>query len=89
MNTYLITYDLNSPGQKYECISKKIKDSYSWWKCLNNIFIIKSDNSSSQIRDFLKPCIDSNDKLIVLKLSGEGAWKGFDEKCSNWLKNNL
>jgi len=36
-----------------------------------------------------KLTIDSNDELLVLCLTGEGAWIGFSKKCSDWLKNNL
>jgi hypothetical protein len=37
----------------------------------------------------LQQYIDSNDELLVAKLSGEAAWTGFSDKCSNWLKENL
>lgn len=31
----------------------------------------------------------NNDELLVVCLTGEGAWTGFSDECSNWLKNNL
>jgi hypothetical protein len=37
----------------------------------------------------LTPYIDSNDELLVVKLTREAAWQGFDNNCSTWLKNNL
>jgi hypothetical protein len=33
--------------------------------------------------------IDSNDALLVVLLSGEGAWFGIDDDGSKWLKDNL
>ncbi len=93
MNVYLITYDLNSPGQKYNCIKERIESNFNWWKCLNNIFIIESSNSTAEIRDYLSSCIDSNDKLLVIKLatgtSAEAAWSGLNKECSDWLKKAL
>lgn len=89
LNTYLITYDLHTPGQKYDCIKNKIENNYGWWKCLNNIYIIKTNQTAVQIRDFLKNCIDNNDTILVTRLNGEAAWQGFDTQCSNWLKVNL
>jgi type IV secretory pathway VirJ component len=50
---------------------------------------VKHDGPATAIRDTLKPKIDENDKLLVVRLSGEGAWAGFDNDCSSWLKNNL
>ncbi|GAD55509.1 hypothetical protein MBELCI_1561 [Limimaricola cinnabarinus LL-001] len=41
------------------------------------------------IRDTLKSVLDADDELLVVKLSGTGAWSGFSEKGSSWLKNNL
>ena len=43
MNVYLITYDLNTPGQKYDCLYKAIEKAFpTRWSCMNNIFIIRT-----------------------------------------------
>lgn len=91
MNTYLIGYDLNKTGQDYETLINKIKGlTNTWWHCLDSTFIIKTDLTAVQIRDYLVSFIDSNDELLVARLSGEAAWNnGFSDKCSDWLKNNL
>lgn len=94
MNVYLITYDLNSPGQKYDCLYKAIDKAFpDGWKCLNNIFIIESSKSPTEIRDYLSSCIDSNDKLLVIKLATGSlrgaAWTGLNKECSDWLKKAL
>jgi hypothetical protein len=89
MKTYLVGYDLDKPGQDYNDLIKAIKALGSWWHCLDSTWIIKTDWSAIQIRDNLQKHIDSNDKLLVVLLSGEGAWVGFDSQCSNWLKDNL
>jgi hypothetical protein len=90
MKTYLIGYDLDKPGQNYEVLFAAIKAlTASWWHCLDSTWIIKSDSTAVAIRDLLIPHIDKNDKLLVVQLSGEGAWVGFENECSLWLKNNL
>ncbi|MDY0780965.1 hypothetical protein [Tenacibaculum sp. IB213877] len=89
MRTYLIGYDLNKSGQDYSTLIEKIKEIGNWWHCLDSTFIIKTNNSSSQVRDYLLNFIDQNDKLLVVRLYGEGAWTGFDTNCSKWLKENL
>lgn len=94
MNVYLITYDLNTPGQKYNCLYKAIEKSFPHrWNEMNNIFIVQSNNSAEQIRNYLSSCIDSNDKLLVVKLatgiSSEAAWQGINKNGSDWLKTAL
>lgn len=91
MKTYLIGYDLNSPRQKndYKDLIEKLKTFGTRWHCLDSTWIIKTDVNATQIRDTLSPFIDSGDELLVVALTGEGAWCGFDDQCSSWLKNNL
>lgn len=89
MKTYLIGYDLNKTGQDYESLIDKIKKLGSWWHHLDSTWIIKSNSTAKVIRDNLAPYIDNNDELLVVCLTGEGAWKGFSEKGSKWLKDNL
>lgn len=89
MNSYLITYDLCKPGQNYGELYEAIKKCGNWCHCLESIWIVKSQNTSESIRDKLLPYLDNNDKILVLKLSGEGAWKGIPEECSKWLKEKL
>ncbi|WP_281980342.1 hypothetical protein [Tenacibaculum mesophilum] len=89
MKTYLIGYDLNKEGQNYNSLISEIKKLGNWWHCLDSTLIIKSNSSAVIIRNHLSKFIDENDKLLVVRLEGEGAWLGFDTDCSNWLKNNL
>ncbi|WP_432041376.1 hypothetical protein [Streptomyces cadmiisoli] len=41
------------------------------------------------MRDTLKGHIDSNDELLVVVLTGEGARAGFNDRGSKWLRDNL
>lgn len=90
MATYLIGYDLNRPHKDYPELIEAIKAlSETWWHHLDSTWIIKHAGTSSVIRNALRPYIDSNDELLVVQLSGEGAWAGFNDKGSKWLKDNL
>lgn len=73
MNSILIGYDLNKIGQDYSALIEKIKTFSYWWYCLDSTWIIKSNLSCDQIRDLSIPCLDSNDELLVVKLTGEVA----------------
>jgi hypothetical protein len=91
MKTYLIGYDLNRPRREddYPKLIEAIKALGTWWHNLDSTWIVKSDKSAVEIRDMLKPHVDSGDELLVAGLSGEGAWVGFSDKGSSWLKDNL
>ncbi len=89
MKSYLIGYDLNKQGQNYDVLIDKIKSIGNWWHCLDSTWIVKTDSTAIQIRDFLKQFIDNNDELLVVHLSREAAWTGFSENCSKWLTENL
>jgi hypothetical protein len=88
MKTYFIGYDLKNPGQNYTDLIEAIKKLGSYWHCLDSTWLIKSNSTAIEIRDYLIKHIDKNDKILVAQISGDGAWKGFDKTCADWLKNN-
>jgi hypothetical protein len=49
---------------------------------------VKSPLSCAQIKETLKQFVDADDELLVVKLTGEGAWS-FEQQCSDWLAKNL
>ncbi len=87
MKTYLVGYDLDKPDQDYPALINAIRTHGTWWHHLDATWIIKTDQSAPQIRDFLTKHIGKSDELLVVRLAGEGAWFGFNEKGSNWLKS--
>jgi len=89
MATYIVTYDLNIPGQKYTCIEQKMERYGTKWKFQQSVWIVETPDKAQDIRDHIKPCLDTNDKLFVGKLSGEAAWSGYSDKGNTWLKNRL
>jgi CRISPR/Cas system-associated endoribonuclease Cas2 len=89
MAAYIVSYDLHVSGQNYECIVKKLESYGTHWHMQRSVWIIITSQSAIQIRDFLSPCLDSNDKLFVGKLSGEAAWTGYRAQITEWLKKHL
>jgi hypothetical protein len=89
MKTYLIGYDLKRPPQEYPGLMEAIKKFPLSWQHLASTWIVKTDGSAKQVRDQVKPHIDTADKLLVLELSGEGAWAGLSDEAIDWLVANL
>jgi hypothetical protein len=73
MATYMIIYDLERRGESYEPLLSALRKLgalhvlYSKW-------VLRTSSTAVQLRDYLKRFIDTNDKLLVVRLSGEAAW---------------
>ena len=88
MATYIIGYDLHE-GEDYEDLIDAIKTYGTYWHHLDSTWIIVTDETAAEIRDKLKKHIKNDDELLVVKSGGVGAWTGFNDKGSNWLKEHL
>ena len=87
MASFLISYDLIA-DKDYSKLYEAIRNYGSFAHILESVWIIKSTESSTNIRDNLMSYIDSNDKLFIAKLTGESAWVNLSSEISNWLKEN-
>ncbi len=73
MSAYLVSYDLDKPGQDYTDLiaafrkAGAVKLLYSQWG-------LATSSTAVQIRDYLQQFIDANDRLLVVELSGQVAW---------------
>ena len=88
---YLITYDLNKPHKDYTSLYEAIENIGECLHPLNNIWFVKSNNSSKEIRDYIKKVLDGNDELLVveIKTPTSGAWLNLSEEATKWIKDNL
>lgn len=82
MNTYMITYDLNTPGKDYSSLISRIK-SYSYSKICESAWIVKSNGDTLQVRDDIASVLDKNDRLFVAKLTGQAAWSNCIDLSEN------
>jgi hypothetical protein len=89
MTSYIVSYDLKTPGKDYDDLIKYLKTHANWWHHLGSTWIIVTDLTAAQLRDAIRSHVDSNDKVVVVKSAGVGAWFGFSDKDSTWLSSNL
>ena len=90
MATYLIGYDLTAKAEgAYDELEEAVKQLGRWWHHLDSTWIVVTDKSTKEVRNALKPHLKSNDKLLVVKSGVEGAWTGFSDRASIWLKEHL
>ena len=89
MATYVITYDLSTPGRNYDDLYKRIKAYGVWAHVVESTWMVVTTATATSIRDHLKKALDSNDKLFVGVVSAPAAWTGLDDDMTAWLKNHL
>ena len=94
----LITYDLIKTHKDYKDLEDAIRENFpTYWHHLGSVWIVKTEMSIDEAYDALKYHIDSNDRLLIVGLSGNGVWSGaLDQKpgktygtAGAWLRENL
>lgn len=85
MAKYLITYDLNKPGQNYSDLYEAIKALGNYRHPLDSTWFVSTSKSASDIRDALKGEIDSSDKLFVTKVESWASFRMSD--LADWLNS--
>jgi len=83
MAAFIVTYDLNQHGQKYDCIIKKL-EGLGAWHMQQSVWIVAGNNTSESIRNSLRECLDSNDSLFVGRIT-DAAWNGLSDQAAAWL----
>jgi hypothetical protein len=86
---YIISYDLNNPGQNYENVLRVIKSYNAWARLGGSAYIVITTSTAVEIRDSILKEMDSNDQLFVGNIQPPAAWFGLGDEVSNWIKNNL
>ena len=88
---YIVTYDLNNPGQNYENVIQAIKDAStgaccSYWK---SSFLIKSNyQTATEVFDIIKPNFDKNDSCLVIEVKNNV--QGWLTKAQwNYIKDDI
>jgi hypothetical protein len=71
---YVISYDLMKPGQVYEHLVPALQRQGAQ-QLLLSTWGIDSPLSPSEIRDWLRPYLDVNDRLVVIELTEWAAYR--------------
>lgn len=86
----MLTYDLNSPGQKYEelrnVIKKEISNGYcNYWE---SSFVFRSSLTPSEMLDKMQPYLDQGDKLFVTEIiNNKQGW--LTKEQWNFINQNI
>lgn len=89
MPYFLVSYDLNTPGQNYSALYKELERYPAYWHYINSTWIIYSDKTAIDIAKHLRRFIDDNDQLIVVILGNDWASINFPSNYNDWLLSHL
>ena len=90
MRTLLVGYDLNRPGQHYSRLIAELKAVPLWWHYLDSTWLVRTEETPVELRDRLSAHIDAGDELLVIDVTNRAsAWRGFEERGAQWIKDNL
>jgi len=92
MNTILISYDLNGyeSSQSYTNLINAIKKYSSWAKPLESFWLVKTNQTTEEVREALKPYLDANDEIMTVNVTG-CAWSthGVPKNITDWFYANM
>nr|DAM72177.1 MAG TPA: Cas system-associated protein [Caudoviricetes sp.] len=85
---YLISYDLNRPGQNYDTLYQKIKDASTggWCHPMDSTWIIQSYLTPENICNQLRPALDNSDSIFVVQIASNYAGR-LPKDLWNYIEN--
>ena len=88
---HVIAYDLRQPNdtsEDYERVIGAIKDKFPTWCHLEkSVWLVDTSLEVSTVRDFIKACVNEDDRIFVACLSGDWASFCLPKSQVDWLKN--
>jgi hypothetical protein len=87
MTVFLITYDLNKPGQDYDKILKVIK-SYDFTMLCESSYLVETDDVGTLTKD-IYTSFDKSTDAYIFPIENPIYFDFGSKKCSDWLENHL
>lgn len=85
---YLISYDLNRPGQNYKDLHDAIKELGAWWHYLDSTWLIDTRLGASEIYRRLSPHMDKNDRVLIISVGSDyNGW--LTQDAWDWINERL
>ncbi len=82
----MISYDLNKKDKNYEELYGAIKSYETWWHQLTSSWLIDTQEDAAAIFNKLKPHIDTDDTLLVIRVTKDyNGW--LTDKAWEWIRN--
>ena len=87
-NVYAICYDLHRPGRSYIDLHEKIANLGHWWHQLDSTWLVLTNKSADDIVRTLRSHMAPNDRLLVIKVTGD--YQGWlPEEAWKWIRKAI
>lgn len=86
MSKYCISYDLNENHKDYDGLISAIRE-YDYIKALYSTWFVKSNDTAQDIYNHLKPYIDNDDHLFVIKVDPSDKQGWMSKDIWTWLNS--
>lgn len=87
-NNLFVSYDLMSPGQRYDKVIEAIKGLGSWAKVHQSLWYVNSSHTATNAAKAVWAAMDANDKLIVVDATNNAAyWYGLPVDVSQHIRD--
>lgn len=81
---YIVSYDLNKPGQDYVDLINELKKSESWWYYLDSTWLIYTHETANSLYNRIAPFLDTNDYVLVIDVAKD--YQGWlSQKAWDWI----
>ena len=88
MTVYSISYDLNTPGQKYTDLYDELKLSPDWWHFLDSTWLVATSETAEQLAARLLRHLDKNDRILIIKVTKP--YQGWlSDDAWEWINRNV
>ncbi|MCS5718590.1 hypothetical protein N1027_10640 [Herbiconiux sp. CPCC 205763] len=88
MTAVLLTYDLKTPGQKYEKLYEKLKSMGAWAHVMDSTWIITGASITSQtVFDAAREIVDDNDLVLATDFDLRGMKGWLREQTWTWVRD--
>lgn len=88
MKTYIVAYDLRTPGQDYSGLNRTLEAyGVNQKKILNTTWLLRTHKSAQAIYNGLKAHLDSNDRIIVIEVVPGNVQGWLSQDACTWLKS--
>jgi hypothetical protein len=85
----LVGYDAHGEPRNYDKVIGYLKE-FSWCHPLDSTWLIVTTKPLAVVRDEVKACLDANDSVMVIDVTGDN-WGtvSVHPKANEWLHANL
>lgn len=75
---FFVSYDLINPGKNYDSVVGKLK-SLGATRILLSEWALRSYKSAAELRDDIRPYMDSNDRLMVSEVTNWASYNAMTD----------